>query len=208
MADYQMKTKHGYEFFEVASAFQKAVRRCDEVLSMQWAVELYESGYQKYAWKRMIIMASEDVGLGEPDCITRIMALKNSYDFMVALNDRHKPEKLPFTQAVLVLVHSRKSRYVDLAISVYWKMNETNRPEVPDYVFDMHTRKGKSMGRGLDHFYAEGAKINNPNKMPHEEYMEGLAKEADKSMISNKLIKEEVKKEEPRTPNLFEEESC
>lgn len=204
MADYQMRTKHGYEFFEVASAFQKAVRRCDEALAMQWAVELYESGYQKYAWKRMIIMASEDVGLGEANCITHIMALKASYDYLLSLNDKHKPEKLPFTQAVLVLVYSRKSRYVDLAISVYWKMNETKRPEIPDYVFDMHTRKGKSMGRGLDHFYAEGAKINRANKMPKEELMEQLAKDADKGLTIKEIEDDEVERDAPKTPSLFE----
>lgn len=29
-------------------------------------------------------------------------------------------------------------------------------PEIPDFALDMHTMKGKAMGRGLDHFRAEG----------------------------------------------------
>lgn len=207
--NYEIKTRNGYDFFEVASAFQKSIRRCDEKYSMFWAVELYESNYQKYAWKRMLIMASEDVGLGDPNCIANMVALKASYDYLVSLNDKHKPEKLPFTQAVLYLTHCKKSRYVDLAISVYWDKNATEKLEVPDYVFDMHTRKGKSMGRGLDHFYNEAAKINNANKLPNELEMEELARVVDKKHSSSKIDKQEVipevKKEVPKTPSIFME---
>jgi hypothetical protein len=32
-------------------------------------------------------------------------------------------------------------------------------PEIPDYALDMHTMQGKAMGRGLDHFRKEGAKL-------------------------------------------------
>ncbi len=176
---YEVRTKKGYCFFEVASAFQKSIRRCDEKSAMYWAIELYESNYQKYAWKRMVIMASEDVGLATPNCICMIMALKQSYDYLVSLNERSKPEKLPFTQAVLTLVKAYKSRYVDIAISTYWNEHENKSYAMPDYVFDMHTRKGKSMGRGLQHFYDEAAKINNPRKMYNEDAMEELAKQAD-----------------------------
>ncbi len=184
MSTFEIKpTKHGYNFFEVASAFQKSIRRCDEKQAMFWAIELYESGYQRYVWKRMLIMSCEDCGLGEPMTNTIIFNLKQTYDYLVSLKERSLPEKLPFTQAVLQLVHSRKSRFVDLAISVYWQENATKRYEMPDYVFDMHTYKGKAMGRGLDHFYAEAAKVNNANKMPNEEAFEKIAMEADKAAM-------------------------
>jgi replication-associated recombination protein RarA len=181
MNDYQVRTKKGYDFFEVASAFQKSIRRGIESDAMYWAIELYESGYAKYVWKRMLIMSCEDVGLGSPFTNTMVMNLKASFDYLVSLKDKGLSEKLPFTQAVLTLVNAKKSRYVDLAISVYWKENKETMKEMPDYVFDMHTRKGKSMGRGLDYFYDEAAKINNANKLPNEEEMEKIAREADKA---------------------------
>lgn len=178
--DFQLKTKKGYDFFEVASAFQKSIRRGLEREAMYWAIELYESNYAKYVWKRMVIMSCEDVGLGTPHVNNLIIGLKTSFDYLVSLKDKGLPEKLPFTQAVLTLVHAQKSRYVDLAISVYWQENKEKRLEMPDYVFDMHTRRGKAMGRGLDYFYDEAAKINNANKMRNEEEMEKLARIADK----------------------------
>lgn len=174
---YNIMTKHGYSFYEVTSAFQKSIRRGDEDQAMFWAVELYESNYAKYVWKRMLIMSSEDVGLGDSDVNARIWALFQSYNYLVSLRDAHLPEKLPFTQAVLQLVHAKKSRYVDLAITVYWEKVEREKYEIPDYAFDMHTHRGKAMGRGRDYFYQEASKINNANLMPNEEAMKALAYE-------------------------------
>ena len=52
--------------------------------------------------------------------------------------------------------------------------------DLPDYAYDMHTRKGKSMGRGLQYFYQESVKINNANRIPGEDEMEAAAMEVDK----------------------------
>ena len=41
-------------------------------------------------------------------------------------------------------------------------MLEDLAPEIPDYALDMHTMKGKAMGRGLDLFRKEGAKLVPP----------------------------------------------
>lgn len=179
MADYEIKTRKGYDFFQVASAFQKSIRRCDEMQSTFWGIELYESGYQTYAWKRMIIMASEDVGLGNPLVIVQIMALKQSYDYLAEKKERSLPERLPFMQAILLLTRCKKSRYVDHAITYYWQKHKDINLEMPDYAYDMHTRKGKAMGRGLKYFYEESVKTNNSNKIKGEEEIEALAMEVD-----------------------------
>ena len=207
--DYQVRTKHGYDFFEVSSTFQKSIRRCDEKQAMYWAVELYESGYAKYAWKRMVIMSCEDVGLGDPYINMAIMNLKATYDYLVSLKERSKPEKLPFTQAVLMLVHAKKSRYNDLAICVYWQENDSKRYEIPEYAYDMHTRRGKAMGHGIDHFYEVAAVINNRNKLPNEDEMERLARIADHAQENHQIFKENISctvEEANRNaqPDLFE----
>ena len=168
--NYQVKTKNGYDFFEVSSAFQKAIRRCNEDEAMFWMVELHKSGYANYLWKRVIIIASEDVGLGDPDVIVRIMALKQSYDYLVKEQNTHNAEILPFIQAVLTLIRAKKSRFIDLAYAVYWRnhLEQLGTKIVPDYALDCHTRKGKKMGRGDVHFYEEGAVINNANLVERE----------------------------------------
>ncbi|KRQ92668.1 hypothetical protein CQ10_29535 [Bradyrhizobium valentinum] len=45
-------------------------------------------------------------------------------------------------------------------------MLEGCAPEIPDYALDQHTMKGKAMGRGLDHFRKEGAKLIPPPTEP------------------------------------------
>lgn len=175
---YQRLTKKGYDFYEVASAFQKSIRRGLFEDAMYWGIELYESSYEEYAWKRMVIMASEDVGLGEPSCIVQIMALKQSFDYLAMRRDMGA-KKLPFTQAIAVLVKSRKSRFVDHAITVYWQQNKEEIKPIPDWAFDMHTRRGKAMGRGLDYFYKESCLIANANKVEGEEDLERIAWKVD-----------------------------
>ena len=175
---YQRLTKKGYDFYEVASAFQKSIRRGLLEDAMYWGIELYESSYEEYAWKRMIIMASEDVGLGEPSCVVQVMALKQSFDYLNMRKDMGA-KKLPFTHAIAVLVNSRKSRFIDHAITVYWQQNREEMKEIPNWAFDMHTRRGKAMGRGLDYFYKESCKITNANKVEGEEELERIAWKVD-----------------------------
>lgn len=183
--EFKMITVNGYDFFECASALQKSIRRCYEGEAMFWALELYQSNYAKYLWKRIIIMASEDVGMAELGFPAIIMALKQSYDFLAEKKDKNRPERLPFMHAIVALANAKKSRYIDLCISVYENghRKEAGKHKIPDYALDIHTRKGKMKGRGLDHFYTEGAKINNPNKMPNEEEFEKLARIADKEIM-------------------------
>ena len=63
---HQMTTKKGYDFFEVSSTLQKSIRRGDEETALFFMVELVNSSYDEYVWKRLKIIASEDVGLAEP----------------------------------------------------------------------------------------------------------------------------------------------
>lgn len=178
-------TVSGYNLFDVSSAFQKSIRRCLEEEAMFWAIELYESGKVEYAWQRMIVMVSEDVGLAEPNGVQIMLSLKQSYDYMKAKNNKHKPEKLPFTHAVIWLARCRKSRYIDMALFEYWFNHSTCKIEVPDWAYDMHTRKGKQKGRGIDHFYEEGAKINNSGNIPGEAEMYARAMKTEKILEEN-----------------------
>jgi replication-associated recombination protein RarA len=163
MSDFKMTTTQGYDFFEVSSAFQKSVRRGLEEDTMYWGIELYNSGYDAYAWKRMLIMVSEDIGLAAPGLAAEVKALYDIYEQLKKKKEKSEPQRLQFTHALLLLVRAAKSRYVDMAIFTYWRDNRTTRKEIPDWALDMHTRRGIKMGRrgykGLQHFYEEGGRI-------------------------------------------------
>ena len=179
MSSYQKTTPKGYDFYEVASAFQKSIRRGMEKESIFWGIELYEAGCEVYAWKRMLIMSCEDVGLADPLVNTVLVNLKSTFDFLKSMHDAGGA-KLPYTMAILTLVRAKKSRLVDNTITAYWQDHEHDALEIPDWALDSHTRRGKALGRGLQFFYEESAKLNNRRVLPQDEEREAMAKKVDR----------------------------
>lgn len=165
-------TIKGYDLFEVISAFQKSIRRGLEFDAMFWGVELYESGYVKFAWKRMVVMSTEDIGLADPMAPVIINALKQQYEELSANFDKKKQYRLPYVQAILYLVHSKKSRHTDWALN-YWfdsHLGNAQNRQIPAYALDIHTRRGKMMGKTINDFFTEGSVIENAVEMEYEQF--------------------------------------
>ena len=157
---YQIKTQGGHDFGEVASAFQKCVRRAMIDDAIYWGVELYVSGFHEYAWKRIKIMASEDIGPANPNLPAVIQALYQSFNDQRKKKDsKHEPERLFFVHAIILIASSPKSRIVDHALITHWSTHATDKREIPDVALDKHTGRGRRMGRGAEHFFDEGIKL-------------------------------------------------
>jgi replication-associated recombination protein RarA len=159
----------GYDFNEVQSCLQKSIRRGLEQESLFWATELYLSNYSAHAWVRLQVIASEDVGIADPNVCVQVHTLKQQWE-----GRKKEPDaRLYFIHAVLVLVRSAKSRLVDNAGIV---MCEGERPhiEVPDWALDVHTERGRALGRFHAHFFEEGARL--VNEVGEDEYS-GRAKQ-------------------------------
>jgi replication-associated recombination protein RarA len=166
---FEMRTSKGYCFFEASSTLQKAIRRGEEDVAMYFAVELFNSNYGEYVWKRLKIMSSEDIGLAEPLMPAVIQSLYQMFvDQAKKKDEKHQPERLFLTQAVLTLCRARKSRLIDWTLLAYWNEHPNRSMAIPDYAFDKHNQKGRAMGRGLDHFYKEGSHLNNHFEQPGE----------------------------------------
>jgi replication-associated recombination protein RarA len=160
----------GYPIGEVASALQKCIRRGDEDGALFWATELDLSGFGEYAMKRLRIIASEDVGMGEPTIASDIRSLYDNWAELKKKGDKvHFPERLFLVHAVMLLARARKSRAVDNACVVFY-MGKRERREVPDFALDKHTKRGRNLGRGFRHFFEEGAKIENENDQVADPY--------------------------------------
>jgi replication-associated recombination protein RarA len=150
------RTPKGYDLHEVISALQKEIRRCNEYEAVYWATEL-ESFNPKALWNRLRVIASEDIGLADPYASLIVDVLEKQY--YDAVDHKRDSSRLFLVHAVLYLARSPKSRIVDnLLVVVY---NDERKLEIPDYALDMHTYRGRKMGRGLEHFFAEGAKLEN-----------------------------------------------
>ena len=169
MNGYNLKTKKGYEFYEVASALQKSIRRNEEDNALYFTVELYESGYDEYIWKRLKIITSEDVGLAEPMMPATIQALYQSYlEQKKKKDEKNRPERLFLVHAVLLLCRAKKSRLVDWTLIQNWNSHDESRLPIPEYAYDKHNAKGRAMGRGMEHFFKEGTLLENADEQPRE----------------------------------------
>lgn len=173
-----IKTNKGYLFFEVSSAFQKSIRRGEEEQALYWGIELYMSNFDEYAWKRMQIIVSEDIGLAVPFLPATIKALYDMYQYQLKKGGDHREERLFFIHAILLLVRSKKSRLVDYTLITYFRNHAVKDFPIPDYAFDMHNYKGKQMGRGVDHFFKDGAHLENYADVSGEKEMKIRARKA------------------------------
>ena len=179
MSKYDLRTKKGYDFFEVSSALQKCIRRGMEEEAMYWAVELFNSNYQEYVWKRLRIMASEDVGLAVPGIVAEIHALYQHHKLQATKKeDKNQPERLFLTHAVLMLCRAPKSRVVDHALLYHWMRHEHVHLEVPDFALDKHNERGRRLGRGWRHFFFTGTLLADSGSVPGEHEYKQLAMDA------------------------------
>ena len=161
MSLYKVTTVNGHLLAEVVSALQKAIRRCQVDDALYWAVDMYLTGYDEYCWKRLKVIASEDVGPAEPHLPATLAALYQTYTELKKKKDPHDPQKLPFVHAVILVASARKSRVVDHALIHHFCNHARLKREIPDCALDKHTLRGKQMGRGFDHFFAEGGRLEN-----------------------------------------------
>lgn len=162
-----LRTQRGYDFYEVASALQKSIRRADVKLAGYMALELFPR-YAEYCWKRLLTISAEDCyGL-----ITQ--EIKSLYDSFWVVNKGKKGEELKgrifISKAVIILCTCGHSRDADLLSNyIYDKkallsdeeiesmMDEVRneKMQIPEYVYDCHTRKGKAAGKTKQQFFVE-----------------------------------------------------
>jgi replication-associated recombination protein RarA len=151
-------TVGGHAVDEVVSLLQKSVRRGDEEMALWAASELDLSGWSARAFSRLRIIASEDVGLAERGIVAEVNALHDTWlDMRKAKNGA---DRLQLMHATLLLVRARKSRLVDHALMAFYD-GERSPVIIPDYAIDGHTKRGRAMGRGADHFFDVGAQLSN-----------------------------------------------
>jgi hypothetical protein len=147
---FNVKTVGGHELSEVASAFQKSIRRGLEDEALHWGVELDLSGFGEYAWKRLRIMTSEDIGLRAGTTGTGL----RSTELVRPGRSRIKActERLFFIHAILLLVRAKKA--AGSSITLLSPTTATTKREI-------QTPRTNHMGRSPDgssvkHFFVRG----------------------------------------------------
>jgi replication-associated recombination protein RarA len=160
-------TKRGYALLDVASALQKSIRRGDAKLAGYMAQELVASGYVEYVWKRLLTISAEDCH----GIITQeIKSLHESFQF-INKGKKELKGRIFVSKAVLIMAHALKSRDADhlqclmydqkLGISdeeiedAIMDADLSEKIELPEYTYDVHTRKGRMSGKTKEQFFRE-----------------------------------------------------
>lgn len=155
-------TVRGYELADVVSALQKAIRRADQRLTGYFAMELFESGFEQYAWRRLLTISAEDCH----GCITQeVKALYDSAELVK--RGRKRPDRIFLAKAAVLLAAAKKCRDADHMSCLMYDAGvpddatvqraiEESRAEhvaIPDYAYDCHTPTGRAAGKTRSDFF-------------------------------------------------------
>lgn len=137
--------------YDHASAFIKSVRGSDPDAALYWCFKMLKGGEDpRFLARRLVILASEDVGLANSHAMTVAVAAFEACE-KVGL-----PEcEFSLAHAVLYLATSPKSNSVTQAIAAVKKhLREEPVQPVPIWLRDGHNKTNRSFGNGKDYLYS------------------------------------------------------
>jgi putative ATPase len=143
--------KAGEEHFNLISALHKSVRNSDPDAALYWLARMLESGEDPlYVARRMVRMASEDVGLAEPGALAVSIAAKEAFEFI------GPPEgHLALAQAAVYLALAPKSNALYTGYgAVHEDLQRTIAEPVPLHLRNAVTGLMRHIGYGKGYQYA------------------------------------------------------
>lgn len=144
----------GDAHYDLASALIKSIRGSDPDASLYWLARMLEGGEDiRFICRRLVILASEDIGNADPRALPLAVAAMQACEF-VGL-----PEcQLTLSQAVIYLACAPKSNSATTAISAARDDVRNSRVvPVPSHLRDGHYQGAKQLGRGVGYQYAHDA---------------------------------------------------
>ncbi|MBY0454545.1 MAG: replication-associated recombination protein A [Burkholderiaceae bacterium] len=143
--------KGGEQFYDTISALHKAVRGSDPDAALYWLVRMLDGGAEpRYLARRLVRMASEDIGLADP------RALRLALDAAEVYERLGSPEgELALAQCVVYLAVAAKSNAVYNAYNAAraWVQQDGTRP-VPLHLRNAPTKLMKTLAYGQGYRYA------------------------------------------------------
>ena len=140
--------KEGDYHYDTISAFIKSLRGSDPDAAMYWLAKMVYAGEDpRFLFRRMLIFASEDVGLADPHAVTVTLSCATAFD-RVGL-----PEgRFPLAQAALYLATAPKSNSIFAFFDALGAIENEREGDVPNHLKDA-SRDAKQFGHGEGYLY-------------------------------------------------------
>jgi putative ATPase len=142
--------KHGEQHYNLISALHKAVRGSDVDGALYWLARMIDGGEDAlYIARRVVRMASEDIGLADPRALSLALSAKEAYEFLGS------PEgELAIAEAVIYLATATKSNRAYLAWGEAMRAAREHPAEpVPLHIRNAPTKLMKQIGYGRGYRY-------------------------------------------------------
>jgi len=149
--------KTGDQHYDIISAFIKSIRGSDPNGAVYWLARMLEGGEDvKFIARRMLILASEDIGNANP---TALILANNTFQSVAVIGN---PEsRIILSQCAIYLANSAKSNASYMAIGAAQKLvQETGDLSVPIHLRNAPTKLMKELDFGKDYKYAHNYKDN------------------------------------------------
>ncbi len=180
--------KDGEMHYDIISAFIKSIRGSDPDAALYWLARMIEGGEDpNFIARRLVISASEDIGLANPNALLLANA---AFD---ACQKIGWPEgRIPLAEATVYLATSPKSNSAYMGINrAVAKVQETGNLPVPLHLRNAPTRTMKDLG------YAKGYKYPHdyPGHWVEQQYMPDALKDVHffEAQENDKIIKKTTK---------------
>jgi putative ATPase len=147
--------KDGEMHYDIISAFIKSVRGSDPDAAIYWLARMIEGGEDpKFIARRLVILASEDIGLANPNAL---LIANAAFDVIEKIGF---PEgRIPLAEATIYLATSPKSNSAYLAINTALEcVKKTGNPPVPLHLRNATTQLMKDLGYSAGYKYAHNYK--------------------------------------------------
>lgn len=155
--------RDGDEHYNALSAFHKSLRGSDVDGSLHYLARLLKGGDLISITRRLLCVASEDVGLANPDAVGIVKSCVDS-----ALQLGLPEAKLPLAEATIFLALQPKSNSVCIAIDkAIEEVDSGNIPDIPAHLKDAHYGGAAKLGHGVEYQYPH----NFPNHYVEQQYL-------------------------------------
>ncbi len=140
--------KEGDVHFDTISAFIKSVRGSDPDAALYWLARMVYAGEDpRYLFRRLLILASEDVGLADPQAVTVVTSCAAAFDRVGMPEGRY-----PLAQATLYLATAPKSNSTMAFFDALAAVEQEQQQEVPNPLRDANRDK-QGFGHGRGYLY-------------------------------------------------------